>query len=285
MKKFSLFNHEQIIKNTYVVTENYSADKRFTIGVIVGAERALVIDTGFGMAGDLREYIESFVGTDMPMFCICTHGHSDVIGAASQFDEAYLKKEDVGAFPESVDPEQRITQLGAFTKNDPEMMEYGKSVMLDTSKTVFKDLKDGDHFHLGGVHVGIIEIPGHTPGSIAVRVTREGVTTTTFAGDALSVGMNHLTRMDRKGLIEYGQRIDQMMDFLNEDEPIYGTHCQVPMTPAGGRAIAKACYDVAHGKIDGNPSYRFPFWKGDKQPDFRIHFTGNYYIVYNADLL
>ncbi|MCM1037774.1 MAG: MBL fold metallo-hydrolase [Ruminococcus sp.] len=284
--RMNLFSHEEIIKNTYVVTENYSADKRFTIGVIVGAERALVIDTGFGMAGDLRKYIESFVGTEMPMFCICTHGHSDVLGAAAQFDEAYLKKEDVGVFPESTDPAQRIDQLRMFTKNNEQMVEYGKSVMLDNSKVQFKDLKDGDHFHLGGVHVGIIEIPGHTPGSVAVRVTREGVTTTTFAGDAVSSGMNHLLRMDRRGLIEYAERVERMMRSLNDDEPIYCTHSQVPMTPKAGLAIAKACREVAHGFIQGDPAFSFgPAKEGEKQPDFRIHFADNYYIVYNAELM
>lgn len=286
MEQLNLFSHEQIIKNTYVVTENYAVDKRFTIGVIVGAERALVIDTGFGMAGNLRKYIEGFVGTEMPIFCICTHGHSDVLGAAAQFDEAYLKKEDVGAFPESTDPEKRLSQLEMFVKGDQQLVEYGKSVMIDNRQVEFKDLKDGDHFHLGGVHVGIIEIPGHTPGSIAVRVTREGVTTTTFAGDAISSGMNHLLRTDRKGMIEYAQRLEAFMDFLNPNEPIYCTHSQVPMTPVAGRALAKACRQVAHGMIAGDPSFSFgPKKPGEKQPDFRIHYADNYFIAYNADLM
>lgn len=286
MDRMKLFSHEQIIKNTYVVTESYSTDKRFTVGVIVGAERALVIDTGFGMAGDLRKYIESFVGTEMPMFCICTHGHSDVVGAAAQFDEAYLKKEDVGAFPEATDRQQRIQQLEMFTKGNKELIEYGKSVMLDNSNVEFKDLHDGDHFHLGGVHVGIVEIPGHTAGSVAVRVTREGVTTTTFAGDAISSGMNHMLRTDRRGLIEYAERLDAFMDFLNPNEPIYCTHSQVPMTPAAGRAIAKACREVAHGLIAGDPAFSFgPFKEDAKGPDFRVHYADNYYIAYNADLM
>lgn len=282
----NLFNHEEIIKNTYIVTENYATDKRFTIGVIVGAERVLVIDTGFGMAGDLRKYIESFVGTEMPIFCICTHGHSDVLGAAAQFDEAYLKKEDVGIFPESTDPEQRIEQLRMFTKNDEQMIEYGRRMMIDNTKVQFKNLKDGDHFHLGGVHVGIIEIPGHTPGSIAVRVTREGVTTTTFVGDAVSSGMNHLLRMDRRGLIEYAERLEKMMFSLNDNEPIYCTHSHLPMMPKAGLAVAKACREVAHGYTKGDPSFSFGQPKaGEKQPDFRIHFTDNYYIVYNVGLM
>lgn len=286
MEEMKLLNHEQIMENTYIVTENYSADKRFTIGVIVGAERVLVIDTGFGMAGDLRKYIEGFAGTGMPMFCICTHGHSDVLGAAAQFDEAYLKKNDVGMFPEFTDPEQRIDQLKMFTKNNAQMVEYGKRVMLDNSKVQFKDLKDGDHFQLGGAEAEIIEIPGHTPGSIAVRVTREGFTTITFAGDAVSSGMNHLLRMDRQGLNEYAERLERMMFSLNRNEPVYCTHSQVPMTPTAGFAVAKACREVADGFIKGDPAFSFgPAREDRKQPDFRIHFTDNYYIVYNADLM
>lgn len=282
----NLFSHKEIYKNTFVVTESYSAEKRFTIGVIVGAERVLVIDAGAGMAGDLRKYIERFVGTEKPMFCVCTHGHSDTIGAAAQFDEAYLKKEDVGAFPEAVDPEKRLKELAMFSKGNPELIECGKANMIDNSAVEWKDMKDGDHFHLGGVHVGIIEIPGHTPGSIAVRVTREGVTTTTFAGDAVSSGLNHFLRTDRRGLIEYAERLDAFMDFLHADEPIYCTHSQVPMTPEAGRALAKACREVAHGFTKGDPAFSFgPFDPERKGPNFRMHFADNYFIAYNADLL
>lgn len=281
-----LFSHKEIYKNTFVVTETYSAEKRFTIGVIAGAERVLVIDTGAGMAGDLRKYIERFVGTEKPIFCVCTHGHSDTLGAAAQFDEAYLKKEDVGAFPEAVIPEKRIEELRMFTKGNPELIEYGTANMIDNSRVEWKDMKDGDHFHLGGVHVGIIEIPGHTPGSIAVRVTREGVTTTTFAGDAVSSGLNHFLRADRRALIEYAERLDKFMDFLHDDEPIYCTHSQVPMTPDAGRTLAVCCREVAHGETKGDPAFSFgPFSKERSGPDLRMHITGNYFIVYNADLM
>ena len=277
MEKMNLFNHEEFIKNTYVVTENYAVDRRFTIGVVVGAERVLVIDSGFGMAGDLRKYIEGFVGTEKPIFCICTHGHSDVLGAASQFDEVYLKKEDAGAFPESTDPALRLQQLAGFVSGDAQMLEYGKKVMLDNSKVSFRDLKDGDHFHLGGVHVGIIEIPGHTKGSIAVRITREGVTKSAFCGDAFSAGMNHLLNMNRRDLLIYSERLEQFMMKLEDQEPIYCTHSSVPMTKRAGMAVAKACYEVAEGMTAGDPAFQ-------GKEDLRIHFTDNYCIVYNRKL-
>jgi hypothetical protein len=112
------------------------------------------------------------------------------------------------------------------------------------------------------------------------------VTTTTFAGDAVSSGLNHLLRSDRRGLIEYAERLDDFMDFLNPNEPIYCTHSQVPMTPQAGRAIAKACREVAHGDIAGDPAFSFgPFKEDSKGPDFRVHYADNYYIAYNADLM
>ena len=277
MQKLNLFNHEEFVKNTYIVTENYSMKDRFTMGVIVGAERVLMIDTGFGMAGDLRKYVESFVGTEKPIFCICTHGHSDVTGGAALFDEAYLKKEDVGRFPESVEPEQRLEQLSRFVSGNEGLLAYGKANMSDIRSVEWKDLKDGDHFHLGGVHVGIIEIPGHTPGSIAVRVTREGVTKSTFVGDAFTPGMNHFTRMDRFDLIAYSDRLERFMMKLEDSEPIYCTHSQLPMSKKAGLAIARACREVAYGKTAGDPI-------AQNDPALRCHFVGCYGILYNYKL-
>ena len=282
MRQLSLFSRQQIGKDTYVVTENYLPGHRCTIGVIVGAERVLVIDTGLGLAGDLRRYVESFVGTSKPIFCVCTHGHTDCIGSAARFDEAYLHHGDVGP----IDPEFSIEQMRGWTNNAPEIEEHGRLLMSDNSKAEFKDLHEGDHFHLGGVHVGIMCIPGHTPGSIAVRVTREGVQTFSFVGDAFCAEMNHLTRMTRENLLDYRDRLKSFVSCLNNDEPCFSGHSAVPIAREVGNDVAQACAEVAQGAIQHDAPFSFG-QKGTsgKVPDLRVHLTNNSYIVYNADLL
>ncbi|MGM9521162.1 MAG: MBL fold metallo-hydrolase [Oscillospiraceae bacterium] len=283
MRLLNMFSRQQIGKDTYVVTENYLPGHRCAIGVIVGAERVLVIDTGLGLAGDLRRYIESFVGTGKPIFCICTHGHTDCIGGAALFDEAYLAKADAGP----VDPEFPVIQMRGWTNGAPGLEEYGCLFRKDVGQVEFKDLHEGDHFHLGGVHVGIMCIPGHTPGSVAVRVTREGVQTFTFCGDAFSAELNHLTNMNREDLLNYRDRLNKLTARIDAGEPCFSARSPVAISRDVGRDMARACEEVALGKIDQDAPFDFGFKKpdGGKRPDLRVHLTNNTYIVYNADLL
>lgn len=280
MRLLNLFSRQQIGKDTYVVTENYLPGQRCTVGVIVGAERVLVIDTGLGLAGDLRRYIESFVGTGKPIFCVCTHGHTDCIGSAALFDEAYLQSAD--QVPENMD--FAISQMKGWTNGAPELEEHGRLFMKNPGEVNFKDLHSGDHFHLGGVHVGIITIPGHTPGSIAVRVTREGVQTFTFCGDAFCAEMNHLTNMNREQLLDYRDRLNKFCTRIDAGEPVFSAHSPVPITRDVGRSVARACDEVAMGKTAFDAPFDFGFPARDgKKPNHRIHFTDNCYIVYDAD--
>ena len=59
-----------------------------SVFVIVGEERALVLDTGTGI-GDLRWVIEHKI-TDKPYDVVLTHNHADHIGGAGFFDEVWI---------------------------------------------------------------------------------------------------------------------------------------------------------------------------------------------------
>lgn len=287
MKPINMFSVKQIMKDTYIVTENYLPGQRCVCGVIVGAERVLVIDAGLGMAGDLRRFIEGFVGTGKPIFLICTHGHTDCVGGAALFDEAYLHHEDLPLVRDSLNTDFVIRQMRGWTNQIQELEDYARLTAQDLAKVEFKDLHEGDHFHLGGVHVGIMLLPGHTKGSIAVRVTREGVQTMTFVGDAFSAEMNHLTNMTRQELLDYRDRLQGFLRRLNHDEPIYSAHLPVAVGISVGEDIARACEEVALGKktaADAPFDFGWPD-RGGKKPDLRVHFVDNNYIVYNRDLL
>lgn len=63
-----------------------------SVFVIVGEERALVLDTGNGI-GDLRWVIENRI-TDKPYDVVITHNHPDHIGGAGFFDEVWVHEAD-----------------------------------------------------------------------------------------------------------------------------------------------------------------------------------------------
>lgn len=284
VKKLQLFSHDQISEDAYVITENYDQGHRFTIGLIKGSERAMVIDAGLGMAGNLMAYVRSLIGEDLPVFAVFTHGHSDVLGGSAAFEKAYLSRLDQGKYPESTDFEQRSKQMGFFSSQNPEITEYGKEYALDNSAQVFSDLEDGDHFELGGACADIIAVGGHTPGSVLVRVTLQDGRHVTFCGDAFSTGMNHFMSATKQQLLEYGSKLGQVLASLDPEEDLYCTHGSMPVRPSLGMSIAQACLEVAEGKTDLDPMYMNPFARG-KQQNLKTHYSRNNYIVYNADMV
>ena len=284
MKEVCLFSNEKIAENIYVITENYDPGHRFTIGLVVGEKKAAVIDAGLGMAGDLKAYVEWLIGTDREIICLVTHGHSDAVGGAGFFEEVYMNLKDLEGHPESYDLTERINQLGFFSGQNPEIIEYGKAHGKDNSTVAFRDLGEDSLFDLGGVRIEIIPMSGHTKGSVMVRVINKEGLSVTFCGDAFSTGMNHFMTMNGLELKDYGDRLKKALLKLEEREPIYCTHSQVAFTRKVGEAIANAVIEVANGQTENDPLYINPFARGKVQ-NLRTHYVENNYIVYDGDLV
>ena len=56
--------------------------------LFIGTERALLVDTGFGNAGSLRNVVEAL--TDKPVMLVNTHADDDHTGCNHEFDCAYM---------------------------------------------------------------------------------------------------------------------------------------------------------------------------------------------------
>lgn len=237
MEYLSVFRHRQIGQGNYLVTEDYAGRHSCNAGVIVGAERILVVDTGFGMGGSIRKYIESFAGTGLPMFCMCTHGDMDCVGGIRQFDEAYLNERD-RAMTASFRMEDRLAELERIAAGDGDLAAFGRVMAADNSKMPLRNMRQRDHHHLGGVHVEVFELPGVTKGSAVIRITREGVARTSFVGDALNYErVNGLTGAARRAYIGKLRELAALMN--EEDEPLYGTHSAEPMVREDILALAE----------------------------------------------
>ena len=112
------------------------SDQGVRIFLLVGKEKALLIDTG--MTGlDLQSTISLL--TALPVQLLNTHADRDHIAGNSQFPEFCMHPSEA-----------------AFYRN----VQHGSGKMLP----VF----EGDLIDLGGRTLEIIHLPGHTPGSITV---------------------------------------------------------------------------------------------------------------------
>ena len=308
MKKINLFSHQKKSDRYYVFTEGYSCLHRFTIGVIVGDEKILVIDSGMGLTGELRKYIESVVGIDKPMICTCTHGAIDHGGAACLFDERYCSHRDTFMYPRIFNNEIRLKDLDAFGLNNPEVIKYCTE-NLHNNETSFTDVDDGFVFDIGSAHIEVIAIPGHTPGSQAYFYREEKVC---FTGDAISVDEQipnivrfynepehranvarflniaidspELTFMECYTI--YSKLVKRAISIIGEDATLYCGHLSVPLTIQVAKDVAGACEEIGMGLTEFDPPGESIFGYQSNATtgrNLRIHFCGNVDVMYDKN--
>lgn len=141
--------------------------------LVVGQTGAMVIDTAYGFE-DLSQVIREL--TSLPITVVNTHGHIDHSGCNFYFDvPACIHEADVEVYRRHNTPEfhrklektLKMVQRIVFWRNIiPRHPEENDEKRMNFNN--FHFVKEGDTFDLGDLTAQIVEIPGHTQGSIAV---------------------------------------------------------------------------------------------------------------------
>ena len=173
---------------TYFINE-FGAD---SIYVIVGTQRALVVDTGSGFM-DLKATVEGL--TKLPYDVVITHSHPDHAGGAGLFDSVYIHPADIAA-ASAITYEGRV-RYGQIMRSMsarpgaagfPDVWGYTDADVRRWPKIPeFKPLSDGQVFDLGGRKVTAYHLPNHTPGSMVFIDDKSRIA---FTGDAANAGGN-----------------------------------------------------------------------------------------------
>ena len=165
--------------------------------LVIGKKRALLFDTGCGM-DNIKETVESI--TDLPLLVILSHGHFDHIAGSCQFDCAYLAKEDQ-IILEEYDDELINTWLNELSEKSIHFKSNGWKQIKDI---------DFDTFDLGDCIGKIIQLSGHTKGSIGIYFPSLKIL---LAADALSSVMcmmflNHTSLEEQLDTLYKVQKLD-----------------------------------------------------------------------------
>lgn len=156
---------------------------RASIYLLVGSKSALLIDTAYGI-GDLQKCVSQI--TKLSVKVVLTHGHPDHIGGIGAFGDVYLGTADIA--PAALLTEERIGTMVKMLL--PEKTDPTFSLMPSPR---FHAIKEGDVFDLGDRKLTVIEVPGHTLGSIALLDEENGML---FGGDACNP--NELLSLNRE---------------------------------------------------------------------------------------
>ena len=193
---------------------------RNSMYLIEGSDKAALIDTGMG-SGDLSGYVKTL--TSRPVIVLITHGHGDHTGQANQFSTIYISPKDTGS-----------------------------RLPFDASKAI--PLAGGQKIDLGGKSLDVIEMPGHTPGSVGFLDAKDRMI---FTGDAIgsSYVWNHIT--GSLPLIEFLGAVRKLEKRIGEFDAVYGGHFwqsgYKPLPASYVADIRKATEGVFSGDIVAKP--------------------------------
>lgn len=164
------FEVYKIFPDTFAIYEPGHFEEVISF-LIVGETRALLLDTGLGIAR-LKPVIASLTQLDVTV--VNSHSHFDHIGGNYEFekiagvDHAFARANAKGA------PNQQVSE---YLRGDWVWKPLPDGVTATNYKInpyrVSESIADGDIIDLGGVRLEIIATPGHSPDSICL-FDREG---------------------------------------------------------------------------------------------------------------
>ena len=148
-----VFEDEDVPGVFHIYYDAHSKGASAWMHLIVGQERALLIDTAFGI-GDLRSLVETL--TDKPVDVVNTHFHGDHSAGNGQFETIFIHKYDIPYLEMSEKAENRLLPpTGTYREEDIIPLRSAKHIAME----------DGFVFRLGEGHeVEVIHMPGHAAG-------------------------------------------------------------------------------------------------------------------------
>lgn len=183
--------------------------------LIEGTEKALLIDTLTGI-GSLKAFVREL--TNLPVTVVNTHGHLDHCGSNPEYGECYIHPDDIVFLYENLDPELRYSFATGRLPRDGFLPNRDDVIPSGALKTY--PIYDGDIFDLGGVKLEVIEVKGHTHGTIVLLDREKRVL---YSGDACN--SNTLLFLPCSVTIEeYRESLLHLKSFQSAFDEIYGGH-------------------------------------------------------------
>ena len=201
--------------------------------LLCGSERAALIDTGMNTP-DARQIAEAV--TEQPLILINTHADPDHISGNGAFDEFYMSPAEEENYREHNGPGTLIP------------------------------VREGDVIDLGGRPLKIIDIPGHTPGSIAIL---DEANRTLISGDSVQDG-NIFMFGRLRDIDKYIESMDHLAEYNGTYDEIYAMHGSFPVEPALVGKLKDAAEEIRQGKAEGKSVDMF----GTEVTLFKFPFAG-----------
>lgn len=159
------FEVYKVMDDVYAIYEPGQFEEVISF-LVVGAERALLFDTGLGI-GDIRKVVASITRLDVVV--LNSHTHYDHIGGNYQFSSILGADADYTRANEAGRPHEDVAEfVGPGWVRKPWPDGFDPASYRSRPFNVERRMQDGDRIDLGGRVLEVLLTPGHAPDSLCL---------------------------------------------------------------------------------------------------------------------
>ncbi len=199
--------------------------------LFIGSKKAALIDTGMNTP-DARKTAEGI--TKLPLVLVNTHSDRDHVSGNASFSEFYM----------NIAEEENYRANGGVGTIIP--------------------IKEGDVIDLGDRELYVIDIPGHTPGSVALLDERNRIL---VSGDSVQDGIIYMFGA-RRNIVDFVESLKHLKEFDGRYDDIYPMHGNFPVKPSLIDDLIDGANEIIAGAAEGSEIdlfgnavtlYKFPY--------------------------
>ena len=233
-----------------IYTESLDGMGDSWIFLINGPERALLIDTSFGL-GDLKGLVRELIG-DKHYFVANTHSHFDHAYGNYQFDRVYCHEYEVPKLLKNMRP---AVWDYLFNENGEGVWyDFRREDLCGYREYEVVGVPDGYIFDLGGGHeVELVFLPGHSTGHCGFLDKKNRIF---FPGDDCCVGAIGVGKQPGVPFAEYGtvealyKELVKITARMDEFDSLFPSHGPVETGPVMLLSAMEACRAVLDDPSD-----------------------------------
>jgi glyoxylase-like metal-dependent hydrolase (beta-lactamase superfamily II) len=260
----SWFEVTGVADGVHAIAEPLHAEEVISY-LIVGAERAVLLDTGMGI-GDIHHLCTGI--TDKPITVVNSHHHYDHVGDNHRFERVAIHEAEAALLEKEAPSEMLLEAMRPENIWGPLPEGFDPSTYRIIPSTADTKLQEGDSVDLGGRRLRVLHTPGHSPGSICLLDEEEGII---FTGDTVYAGPLYV-QFDHSDFEDYRRSMERLSAMAGDLQLVLPAHNVTPLDPqilveilegfeliAAGQAPWRAVPTI-WGSLRGYSFARFGVW-------------------------
>lgn len=232
------FTVKEIDSKTFAISE-YGHWEKVHSFLLIGEERAALIDTGLGI-DNMKRITDQL--TNLPIIVLTTHVHWDHIGSHGEFTDIYVHKDEEDWLINGIKklPIEQIRKDVGRDITVPTPISFNPNTYKPFQGNPTSLLNDGDEIEIGSRTLTIYHTPGHSPGHISIFDKSTGYL---FTGDLLYDETPIYAFFPTTDPVKLVQSFEKISNIPNVTK-IFGGHNTLGLEPAILKEVKNAVEEL-----------------------------------------